>query len=103
MADTESESLFARRLGRFRVEGPLLRETPEQLMCVMQRCMVLRVEVLLANDEAEYTALSEWFKPLAHGKLIPLYLFTVNDLVDPPVVSVQIEDGLRHDGDVAIV
>lgn len=68
-----------RRIGRFRVSADRVRTMNSGLLNVMQQCIVIRAEHMLIDDQIEYTAVSETFRSLVPGELIPEYRWIVAD------------------------
>lgn len=69
----------SRRLGRFTAGGEWAWTFPSALKQVMGQCIILRAEHHMATDKIEYFAISEHFREVPLGALIPEYLWTYSD------------------------
>lgn len=62
-----------RRIGHFALSRELVERHPEMARAVMGRCVVVRCEMMYANDALEYMALSPDFDEVPPGMTVPLY------------------------------
>ena len=68
-----------RRYGKFRVPAELARRFDTSMKRVMGLCIVFRAEHLFYCDEIEYFAVSEHFRPVPPGEMIPEYYWVIED------------------------
>lgn len=68
----------SRRIGRFHLDCSLARENSTVSKRVMGKCIILRAEAMLPADVIEYVAVSDHFRELEEGSMIPLYMWTID-------------------------
>lgn len=69
----------SRRFGRFTAPAEWAHEFRTDLKRVMGLCIVVRAEHLFYADKIEYWALSEHFRPLLPGEIVPEYRWIFSD------------------------
>lgn len=69
---------YSRKVGRFRVHSQLARDFDTTLKRIMSRCIVVRAEQHFASDEIEYVAVSDLFREVKNGEIVPEYVWTCN-------------------------
>lgn len=67
-----------RRLGRFTISTNVIDTSPEIVMLCLSKVVVVRAEMMFAEQYVEYTGFSPLFDKLAIGALIPLYELVVS-------------------------
>lgn len=61
------------RRGRFRIAAVFLQDAPEVVKEIMGQCLIVRAEHLYINDEIEYHAICEHFRPIEFIDIVPEY------------------------------
>lgn len=70
----------SKRVGRFYIPAEWALSYDNRAQRVMENCIVIRAEYLLATKEIEYVALSPYFSPIIEGEKIPEYRWVFNEL-----------------------
>ena len=68
-----------RQIGRFEVSERIVRDNPDEVAAVLafMRAVPVRAEFIFATQLIEYTAISESFRELEMGTMIPRYTLVV--------------------------
>lgn len=74
-----SKSAPFRRYGRFTAPAEAAHGFHTSLKRVMGQCIVFRAELQFHNDQIEYLAVSEHFRPIKLGEIIPCYHWILTD------------------------
>ena len=69
------------RVGKFTINGGMIKRSPKAVLAVLNGCIVTRAEGLWHADKIEYIALGEHFDEVAAGDVCPEYEPVVKDLV----------------------
>lgn len=73
---------LSRHIGRFRLNVCSIEQEPTVIQNIMAGCIPVRAEMLYAENEIEYVALSNrWFRSVPHYEVIPEYVFILKDTV----------------------
>lgn len=75
------------RIGVFFVTKDRIEDSPEKVMAVMGKCIVIDCKYNYARDLFEYTALSKEFDLIKPGQIEPEYSATVEEIDDQVKVS----------------
>lgn len=62
-----------KRIGRFVMSIKLVERDQETARAIMGRCVVVRCEMMYANNSLEYMALSPDFDEVQEGEIAPFY------------------------------
>jgi hypothetical protein len=79
-----------RRYGRFTAPAQWARQFRTDLKRVMSLCIVVRAEQIFVRDEIEYFAVSEHFRNLLPGEIVPEYRWIFSDDGDVQCEEVNI-------------
>lgn len=75
-AINNDDNLINRR-GAFKLDRDILSTQPHMAARILNACIVLRAEMMLAYDSIEYHALSPFFDVIEKGQLLPEYHFEI--------------------------
>ena len=64
---------MSRRIGRFVMNVDMVKRAQETARAIMGRCVVVRCEMMYANNSLEYMALSPDFDEIQEGEIAPFY------------------------------
>jgi len=65
----------SRKLGRFVVGHSVIEKSPDDVMRLMGRMIVVRAESRYDVGGVEYTAISDYFSDVPEGNVVPEYRF----------------------------
>lgn len=77
----------SRRIGKFYVASPLVDESPEVVMAVMARCIVVECSLHYVRDRFQYWAISPDFDEVAPGEIEPEYSVLIEEIDEQFKVS----------------
>lgn len=69
----------AERYGKFSIPIMWIDRDPQSALAVLDRCIVVRAEAMLAARTVEYVAMHQDFDPLPLGQVIPTYEAVIKD------------------------
>ncbi len=69
-----------RSVGRFQISRTIIEEEPWIARCVMSRCIILRAEMLYAEDAIEYWAISDMFEEVEPSFVTPFYEIIIDEI-----------------------
>ena len=67
-----------RRMGKFTLSAGDVQEGSPDVLRVMAKCAIGRAEMLFYRDVVEYVAVSEMFRELDPGEIVPSYRWIVS-------------------------
>lgn len=77
----------SRRIGKFYVARPLVDESPEMVMAVMARCIVVECSLHYVQNRFQYWAISPDFDEVAPGEIEPEYSVLIEEIDEQFKVS----------------
>lgn len=77
----------SRRIGTFKVARSLVDETPEMVMKIMGRCVVVDCKLHYVSDCFEYWAISPDFDETQLGQIAPEYSVLIEEIDEQFKVS----------------
>ena len=77
----------SRRIGKFYVSRSIVDESPEMVMPVMARCVIVECQLHYIGNRFEYFAVSPDFDEVPLGMITPEYSVLIEMIDDLPVVT----------------
>lgn len=93
----EQVGLFRSRQGRFSIPAKIMLTQPDTAQVIMGQCLVMRCEHMMHSDTLEYMALSERFRSLTTGEMMPLYTWTIRRNEKGVIDSIEAKEIRRSD------
>lgn len=76
-----------KRVGKFYVACPMANESPEMVMAVMARCVIVECQMHYIGNRFEYWAFSPDFDEVAPGEMTPEYSVLIEEIDEQFKVS----------------
>lgn len=77
----------SRRIGKFYIARPLVDESPEMIMAVMARCIIVECSLHFVRNRFEYWAISPDFDEVTYGEIEPEYSVLIEEIDEQFKVS----------------
>lgn len=77
----------SRRVGKFYVACPAVDESPEMVMAVMARCVIVECQMHYVGNRFEYWAISPDFDEISIGEITPEYSVLIEEIDEQYKVS----------------
>jgi hypothetical protein len=85
---------LVRRLGRFRIQRPLVRTLASELRSIFGEMVIVHAEMRWDTDSIEYVAMCDRFDVLEEGLEAPLYQLTLHTQEDGKLIILDVRKGI---------